>query len=128
MRKKVAILGLITAASHMYNLNGIKSKTVGDGQHGAARFATAQELKRTYKLVPYEPSRWRVMGRNSEELKLPQGIVVGCKFRYGLHCDFRSGKKWPFSIKKKTYAMVETGDVHGMLVHPSDSYDVKTRF
>ena len=112
----LAILGLITAASHMYNLNGIKSKTVGDGQHGAARFATAQELKRTYKLVPYEPSRWRAMGRNSEELKLPQGIVVGCKFRYGLHCDFRSGKKWPFSIKKKTYAMVETGDVHGMLV------------
>ena len=49
------ILGLISAASHMYNLNGIKSKTVGDGQHGAARFATGQELLRTFKKVPYSP-------------------------------------------------------------------------
>ena len=87
----LAILGLITAVSHMYNLNGIKSKTVGDGQHGAARFATAQELKRTYKLVPYEPAVWRAMGKDCEKLELPQGIVVGCKFRYGLHCDFKSG-------------------------------------
>ena len=35
-----AVIGGITLASHLYNLNGIKSKTVGDGQHGTARFAT----------------------------------------------------------------------------------------
>ena len=60
----LAILGLISAASHMYNLNGIKSKTVGDGQHGAARFATPQELKRTYREVPFEPDRWRDLGND----------------------------------------------------------------
>ena len=75
----LAILALISAASHMYNLNGIKSKTVGDGQHGAARFATGQELLRTFKKVPYNPDYWRELGPQSTELKLPQGVVVGCR-------------------------------------------------
>ena len=64
----LAILGLISAASHMYNLNGIKSKTVGDGQHGAARFATGQELVRIFKKVPYNPDYWRELGAKSTEL------------------------------------------------------------
>ena len=32
-----AVLGAITLIAHIYNLNNIKSKTVGDGQHGTAR-------------------------------------------------------------------------------------------
>ena len=44
-----AVIGGITLASHLYNLNGIKSKTVGDGQHGTARFATKSEIRRTYR-------------------------------------------------------------------------------
>lgn len=32
------VLGLISLLAHIYNLNNIKSKTVGDGQHGTARF------------------------------------------------------------------------------------------
>ena len=40
------ILGGITIVSHIYSLNRIKSKTVGDGQHGTARWATkAEEIK-----------------------------------------------------------------------------------
>ena len=35
-----AILGGVTLLNHYYNLNNIKSKTVGDGQHGTARWAT----------------------------------------------------------------------------------------
>ena len=31
------VIGGITALSHIYTLNGIKSRTVGDGQHGTAR-------------------------------------------------------------------------------------------
>lgn len=31
------LLGGVTLLSNVYNLNGIKSKTVGDGQHGSAR-------------------------------------------------------------------------------------------
>ena len=112
----LAILGLISAATYMYNLNGIKSKTVGDGQHGAARFATPQELKKTFVEVPYEPELWRKLGKDCAKLKLPQGIIVGMKVRYGLRCDFKSGKRWPFSLKKKVTALVETGDVHGMMV------------
>ena len=30
-----AVLGGVTLLSHIYSLNGIKSKTVGDGQHGS---------------------------------------------------------------------------------------------
>ena len=112
----LAILGLISAATYMYNLNGIKSKTVGDGQHGAARFATPNELKKTYVEVPYEPELWRKLGKDCSKLKLPQGVIVGMKVRYGLRCDFKSGKRWPFSLKKKVIALVETGDVHGMMV------------
>ena len=43
-----ALLGGLTLLSHMYTLNGIKSKTVGDGQHGTARWATKSEIKNTY--------------------------------------------------------------------------------
>ena len=93
----LAILGLISAASHMYNLNGIKSKTVGDGQHGAARFATGQEL-----------------GPKSTELKLPQGVIVGCKNKSSL--VFQPGRKWPFRIRRQTYALVDTADVHTMMI------------
>lgn len=41
-----AIIGGITLVSHIYNLNNIKSKTVGDGQHGTARFSTNSELRK----------------------------------------------------------------------------------
>ena len=46
-----AILGGVTLLSHFYNLNNIKSKTVGDGQHGTARWATKKEIKQTYNIV-----------------------------------------------------------------------------
>ncbi len=35
-----SILGGITLLTHVYSLNGIKNKTVGNGQHGTARWAT----------------------------------------------------------------------------------------
>ena len=50
-----SVLGGITLIAHVYNLNNIKSKTVGDGQHGTARFATKAEIRRTYKQVPFTP-------------------------------------------------------------------------
>ena len=36
----MSFIGIVTMAGHIYNLNGIKSKTVGDGQHGNSRWAT----------------------------------------------------------------------------------------
>ena len=78
-----AVIGGITLASHLYNLNGIKSKTVGDGQHGTARFATKSEIRRTYRQVPFTPGAWRRQAKKNQPPKLPQGIIVGCKNKGG---------------------------------------------
>ena len=43
------VLGGISVLAHIYSLNSIKAKTVGDGQHGTARWARNDEIHRTYK-------------------------------------------------------------------------------
>lgn len=35
-----------------FSLDGIKGRTVGDGQHGTARFAGRGEIRRTFHRVP----------------------------------------------------------------------------
>ena len=105
-------LGGVSLLAHVYTLNNIKSKTVGDGQHGSARWATKSEIKRVYKHIPFTPDKWREQARNGEkqtyrltnrrksiEEELPQGIIVGCK-----------------GGKKNTTAMVDTGDVHALMI------------
>ena len=37
----------------------IKSKTVGDGQHGSASFATPKEIDAAFQRVRYVPQVWR---------------------------------------------------------------------
>ena len=49
-----SVIGGLSLLAHYYTLNGIKSKTVGDGQHGTARFATKKEIEETYVEVAYE--------------------------------------------------------------------------
>ena len=56
------LLAFLLAASFLsksYSLDHIKSKTVGDGQHGTARWATPKEIGKTYHTVPFRPRRWR---------------------------------------------------------------------
>ena len=53
------ILGGVTLLAHIYNLNNIKSKTVGDGQHGTARWATKSEIRKIYNNIPFTPEKWR---------------------------------------------------------------------
>ncbi len=110
-----AVLGGVTLLNHFYNLNNIKSKTVGDGQHGTARWATKKEIRQTYKHIPFTPKRWREQakqgktptvaramkcrkkkGKPVEEQAVPQGIVVGCQ--------------------GNTTALVDTGDVHVLMI------------
>ena len=55
----VSILGGITLLTHVYSLNGIKNKTVGDGQHGTARWATKKEIADIYVEVPFKLSAYR---------------------------------------------------------------------
>lgn len=87
---------LITALSYLYGLKGIKAKTAGNGQHGTARWATNREIKKTYRHIPFAPEEWR---KNPDSRPKEQGIVVGCQ-----------------SKKKTTTALVDTGDVHCMMI------------
>ena len=114
------ILGGISVIAHLYNLNSIKSKTVGDGQHGTARWATKSEIHKTYRHIPFTPNKWRKQAEKGEtptvshiakrrffkgkkkeqsEEVLPQGIVIGCT-----------------GGKHNTTAMVDTGDVHVLMI------------
>ena len=113
-----AVLGGVTLLSHIYNLNNIKSKTVGDGQHGTARWATQGEIKHTYQHIPFTPQKWRKQAKeghkptftklnpkalfrkskSATEQPLPQGIVVGCQGN------------------NATTALVDTGDVHVLMI------------
>ncbi|MGN0455772.1 MAG: type IV secretory system conjugative DNA transfer family protein [Acutalibacteraceae bacterium] len=86
---------IISTVGNHYSLNRIKNKTVGQGQHGTARWATKKEIKRTYKQVDFMPDLWR-QGKNLPD---EQGIVVGCK-------NGRNG----------TTAMIDTGDVHALMI------------
>lgn len=93
-----AIIGGITVISHIYNLNAIKSKTVGDGQHGTARFATKSELRKTYKSIPFNPKVWRKQAKKGK-YKLPQGVILGVKKKKG-----------------QDFALVDDDDVHTLMI------------
>ena len=60
------ILGGVTLLAHIYNLNNIKSKTVGDGQHGTARWATKSEIRKIYNHIPFTPEKWRKQAAKGE--------------------------------------------------------------
>lgn len=55
------------------NLDSIKNKTVGNGQHGSGRLATEKEIKENFKHVNYKVDAWRESGGDDD---LPQGIVI----------------------------------------------------
>ncbi len=95
------VIGGLSLLAHYYTLNGIKSKTVGDGQHGVARFATQKEIIKTYEHIPVTVSQWR-KGKNlprDENGNLIQGLVVGCKGNKG-----------------NIIGLVDTGDVHCLMI------------
>ncbi len=60
------VLGGITLLAHIYNLNSIKSKTVGDGQHGTARWATKSEIRKIYRHIPFTSEKWRKQAMNNK--------------------------------------------------------------
>lgn len=100
-------LGLVSLLAHIYNLNNIKSKTVGDGQHGTARWARKEEIHRTYKHIPFEAKLWR----QGKQLPEVQGIVVGCNSPAK---PFRLGKKK--KAPTPTTALVDDTDVHALMI------------
>ena len=101
-----AVFFFITVAAQRHTLNSIKDKTVGNGQHGTARWATGQEVKRTFHHVPFTPAVWRQNAREGKRptangQPLPQGIILGCKGR------------------KNTVALVDSDDIHVMMIGAS---------
>ena len=97
-----AVLAVFVALSLLadnYNLNNIKSRTVGDGQHGTARWATEQEIRSSYALVPFRVADWRA-GRNLPEA---QGLVLGS----------RDGRKGGIT------ALVDSDDIHCLMIGAS---------
>ena len=100
----VCVLVGVTLLAHIYSLNSIKSQTVGDGQHGTARWAIKAEIRKTYQHVPFLPKQWRKQALSGKAptangKPLPQGIVVGCT-----------------GGKGNTTAMIDTGDVHALMI------------
>ena len=94
----VTIIGGLALLGDHYALNNIKSKTVGDGQHGTARWATDAEIRKTYALVPFQVSDWRV-GKNLPDV---QGLVLGST-----------------SGKNGITALVDKDDVHCLMIGAS---------
>ena len=92
------VVGGLAFLSQHYTLDNIKSKTVGDGQYGTARWATEQEIRKTYHHVPFRPDCWR----KGSELPEHQGLVLG-------------------SVGKKNdvTALVDSGDVHCLMIGAS---------
>lgn len=95
-----AIMGgifiVISSMSYLFSLRQIRNKTTGNGQHGTARWASKREIHKTYKIIPFEPQKWR---NNEETRPTEQGIIVGCESKGG-----------------KTKALVDSGDVHCMMI------------
>ena len=67
-------LAAIAAFSNRGSLDSIKSRDVGDGQHGTARWATPAEVRKAFRYVPFQPALWR----KGEQLPDAQGLVLGC--------------------------------------------------
>ena len=76
-----AVIGGLAMLSSNYTLGNIKSKTVGDGQHGTARWATESEIRKTFALVPFDVASWRE-GKN---LPTEQGLVLDALYFHNGH-------------------------------------------
>ena len=92
------VFGGISVLSNSYTLNGIKSRTVGDGQHGTARWATPKEVRQTYAHIPFSVQEWR----QGENRPTQQGLILGS-----------------ISRRKKITALVDSDDIHCLMIGAS---------
>ena len=94
----VLFIVLLSVLTNNYSLNGIKSKTVGDGQYGTARWATDQEIRKAYVTVPFDVAAWRA----GKKRPAVQGLVLGSVQR-----------------GKRLDALVDCDDVHCLMIGAS---------
>lgn len=96
-----SVIGGLSLLAHYYTLNGIKSRTVGDGQHGVARFASKKEIENTYHHIQFNVKDWR-RGVNlpvDNKGNIIQGLVIGCK-----------------GSKGTVNGLIDSGDVHCLMI------------
>lgn len=96
----IALVGLAVAVLMYFFSNGnsslnIKSKKVGDGQHGTSRWATPKEKSKAFQIIQFAPENWR----NGAIPKITDGTLI----------DFIPAGKQP-------RARVDTTDSHTMIV------------
>ena len=89
---------LLSLLTNNYSLNNIKSKTVGDGQYGTARWATDQEIRKAYVTIPFDVAAWRA----GKKRPTVQGLVLGSVQR-----------------GKRLEALVDCDDVHCLMIGAS---------
>ncbi len=89
------LIGTATHFSGSNSLDSITSKTVGDGQHGTARWATPKEIKQTYAHVPFRPAEW------ADESACGAGAGIG------------------FGREEKTTALADGADIHCLMIGAS---------
>ena len=92
------VIGGLSMMSHHYTLGNIKSRTVGDGQHGTARWATDKEIKQTYAHVPFKVREWR----RGQNLPTEQGLILGCKGQ-----------------PQELTALIDSDDIHCLMIGAS---------
>ena len=92
------VIGGLSMMSHYYTLGNIKSRTVGDGQHGTARWATDKEIRQTYAHVPFKVREWR----KGQDLPTEQGLILGCKGQ-----------------PQELAALVDSDDIHCLMIGAS---------
>ena len=91
------LIWFATSKSSGGSLN-IKSKVVGDGQHGTARWASPKEISQTYTRVLFKVDEWR----KGQNLPKVQGLILGS-----------TGKKG------KVTALIDDDDVHCLMIGAS---------
>ena len=112
------LIAIVAHTTGQGNLDHIKSKTVGDGQHGTARWATKKEIQQTFKHIPFRPEAWR----KGKDLPTDQGLVLGC---VGGGPDI--GSLWATLFKQRKKAperpaiqtLVDTDDIHCLMIGAS---------
>ena len=101
----IAIVFIITLfiIDTMKGSLNIKSKPVGDGQYGYARWATQKEIDEAYGIIAYEPERWR------HGINLPSGIEGATVLGY---------------IEKSghVYARIDTSDSHTLILSTTGGF------
>ena len=118
----IIIIGGLAMLSQHYTLDNIKSRTVGDGQYGTARWATPKEISKTYQNIPFTPQVWRT----GEHRPQAQGLVLGSVGRPPVPPELHLfGRTIHPPIPKRLWAhqtihaLVDCDDIHCLMIGAS---------